>query len=69
MFKSKNVMRVIRLCILLGVLLVPTFFCSTRAYAAPPVISDADQDHIEGNGTTGEVQDPDSPDDFQFSIS
>ncbi len=69
MFKSKNVMRVIRLCILLGVLLVPTFFCSARAYAAPPVISDADQDHIEGNGTTGEVQDPDSPDDFQFSIS
>ena len=68
MFRRRGVKAVVRLCLLLIVLMMPTFFCGTRAYAAP-VKSDADQDHIEGNGTTGEVQDPDSPQDFQFSIS
>ena len=69
MFQRKGVKAVLRLCLLLIVLVMPTFFCGTVSYAAPPVKSDADQDHIEGNGTTGEVQDPDSPQDFQFSIS
>ncbi|MBO4395879.1 MAG: flagellar type III secretion system pore protein FliP [Eubacterium sp.] len=69
MLRRKGVKLILRLCLLAVVLLVPTFFCGTTAYAAPPVKSDADQDHIEGNGTTGEVQDPDSPDDFQFTIS
>ena len=69
MFGRKGVKVVVRLCSLLIIMLVLTFFCGTTAYAAPPVKSDADQDHIEGNGTTGEVQDPDSPDDFQFTIS
>ena len=69
MFRRKGVKAVVRLCLLLIVLMMPTFFCGTTSYAAPAVKSDADQDHIEGNGTTGEVQDPDSPEDFQFSIS
>ncbi len=69
MFRRKGVKAFARLCLLIIVLLLPTFFCGTVSYAAPPVKSDADQDHIEGNGTTGEVQDPDSPEDFQFSIS
>ena len=68
MFRRRGVKAVVRLCLLLIVLMMPTFFCGTRSYAAP-VKSDADQDHIEGNGTTGEVQDPDSPQDFSFSIS
>ena len=68
MFRRKGVKAVLRLCLLLIVLMMPTFFCGTTSYAAP-VKSDADQDHIEGNGTVGEVQDPDSPQDFQFSIS
>ncbi len=69
MFRRKGVKAVVRLCLLIIVLMMPTFFCRTTAYAAPAVKSDADQDHIEGNGTVGEVQDPDSPEDFQFSIS
>ncbi len=68
MFRQKGVKALLRLCLLVIVLMMPTFFCGTTSYAAP-VKSDADQDHIEGNGTVGEVQDPDSPQDFQFSIS
>ncbi len=70
MCMKKNVKAVSRFIILMVVLVVVTFFCGTtkRAYAAPSVKSDADQDHIEGI-TTGERQDPDSPEDFQFNIS
>ena len=68
MLKKKSVKAVIRVCSFLVILCLLTLFCATTA-KADPVKSDADQDHIEGNGTVGQVQDPDSPDDFQFSIS
>ncbi len=73
MCMKKNVKAVSRFVILMVVLVVVTFFCGTiksskTAYAVPAVKSDADQDHIEGT-TTGERQDPDSPEDFQFNIS
>ena len=57
----------LRYGILLVLLCVLTFFCSAKVYAAP-VDSKADVNHIEG-GTVGEVQDPDSPEDFQFNIT
>ena len=68
MLRKKSVKAVIRVCSFLFILCLLTLFCATTA-KADPVKSDADQDHIEGNGTVGQVQDPDSPDDFQFSIS
>lgn len=57
----------VRYSILLVLLCILTFFCSTKVYAAP-VKSDSNVDHIEGT-TTGETQDPDSPEDFEFNIS
>lgn len=56
-----------RFGILLVLLCVLTFFCSTKVYAAP-VRSDASTDEIEGS-TAGEVQDPDSPEDFELNIT
>ncbi len=56
-----------RFGILLVLLCVLTFFCSTKVYAAP-VRSDANTDEIEGS-TAGEVQDPDSPEDFELNIT
>lgn len=55
----------LRYIFLLAMLCILTFFCSTKVYA---VRSDANVDHVEGS-TAGEVQDPDSPEDFQFNIS
>ena len=56
----------LRYGILLVLLCVLTFFCSARVYAA--VDSKANVDEIEGS-TAGQVQDPDSPEDFQFNIT
>ena len=53
--------------ILLVLLCILTFFCSAKVYAAP-VDSRANVDQIEGS-TAGEVQDPDTPEDFEFNIS
>lgn len=58
----------LRYGILLALFCILTFFCSTKVYAAP-VDSKANVDHVEGGGTTGEVQDPDSPEDFELNIS
>lgn len=53
--------------ILLVLLCILTFFCSAKVYAAP-IDSRSNVDQIEGS-TAGEVQDPDTPEDFQFNIS
>ncbi len=53
--------------ILLVLLCILTFFCSAEVYAAP-IDSRSNVDQIEGS-TAGEVQDPDTPEDFQFNIS
>lgn len=53
--------------ILLVLLCILTFFCSAKVYAAP-IDSKSNVDQIEGS-TAGEVQDPDTPEDFQFNIS
>lgn len=57
----------LRYVFLLALLCILTFFCSTKIYAAP-VDSTASVDEIEGS-TTGEVQDPDSPEDFELNIT
>lgn len=57
----------VRYGILLVLLCILTFFCSTKVYAAP-VDSNSNVDHVEGT-TTGETQDPDSPEDFELNIS
>ncbi len=56
----------IRYGVLVVLLCVLTFFCGAKVYAA--VDSKANVDEIEGS-TAGEVQDPDSPEDFQFNIT
>ena len=53
--------------ILLVLLCILTFFCSAEVYAAP-IDSRSNVDQIEGS-TAGAVQDPDTPEDFQFNIS
>lgn len=58
----------LRYGILLALFCILTFFCGTKVYAAP-VDSKASVDHIEGGGTTGETQDPDSPEDFELNIT
>ena len=57
----------VRYGILLVLLCILTFFCSAKVYAAP-VDSKSNVDHVEGT-TTGETQDPDSPEDFELNIS
>ena len=58
----------LRYGILLALFCILTFFCGTKVYAAP-VDSKASVDHAEGGGTAGEVQDPDSPEDFELNIT
>ena len=59
----------LRLIILFALLCILTFFCSTKIYVqAAPIDSKADIGESSGS-TTGEVQDPDSPEDFQFNIT
>lgn len=58
----------LRYGILLVMLCILTFFCSTKIYAAP-VDSKANVDTVEGGATSGEVQDPDSPEDFELNIT
>lgn len=59
----------IRYVFLLAMLCILTFFCSTRIYvSAKPVDSRSDTSEASGS-TRGEVQDPDSPQDFQFNIT
>ena len=59
----------IRVVFLLAILCILTFFCSTAIYVhAAPV--DSKSDISEANGSSqAEVQDPDSPQDFQFNIT
>lgn len=57
----------LRYGILLVLLCVLTFFCSTKVYAAP-IRSGGNVDEIEGS-SAGEVQDPDSPEDFELNIT
>lgn len=54
-----------RYAILLVLLCVLTFFCSTKVYA---VRSESHVDEIEGS-TEAKVQDPDTPEDFNFNIT
>lgn len=60
----------VRYVFLLALLCILTFFCSTSIYvsAAKPVDSKSDTSEASGS-TRGEVQDPDSPEDFQFNIT
>lgn len=59
----------LRCGILLVLLCVLTFFCSTKVYAVRSTIdSNGHVDEIEGS-SAGEVQDPDSPQDFEFNIT
>lgn len=59
----------VRHVILLALLCILTFFCSTSIYvSAAPVDSRSDTSEASGS-TRGEVQDPDSPQDFQFNIT
>lgn len=59
----------LRLVFLLAMLCILTFFCSAAVYVhAAPV--DSKSDISEANGSSqAEVQDPDSPQDFQFNIT
>lgn len=59
----------LRYAILFVLLCILTFFCGTKVYAARSVDSKANVDTVEGGGTTGEVQDPDTPEDFQLNIT
>lgn len=59
----------VRYVFLLALLCILTFFCSTSIYvSAKPVDSQSDINEASGS-TQGEVQDPDSPEDFQFNIT
>ena len=58
----------LRYGILLVMLWILAFFCSTKIYAAP-IDSKANVDTVEGGATSGEVQDPDSPEDFELNIT
>lgn len=59
----------LRLIVLFALLCILTFFCGTKVYVqAIPVPSSADTSEKSGS-STGEVQDPDSPQDFQFNIT
>lgn len=59
----------VRHVILLTMLCILTFFCSASIYvSAAPVDSRSDINEASGS-TRGEVQDPDSPQDFQFNIT
>lgn len=58
-----------RYVFLLALLCILTFFCGATVYvSAAPVDSKASVDEIEGS-TVGEVQDPDTPEDFEFNIT
>lgn len=59
----------LRFVFLLALLCILTFFCSAKIYVhAAPVSSRSDTSEAAGS-STGEVQDPDSPEDFQFNIT
>ena len=59
----------VRVVILLAMLCILTFFCSATIYVhAAPVSSKSDISEASGS-SKGEVQDPDSPQDFQFNLT
>ena len=59
----------IGMIVLFALLCILTFFCATKVYVqAKPVPSSADTNERSGS-SRGEVQDPDSPQDFQFNIT
>ncbi len=59
----------IGMIVLFALLCILTFFCATKVYVqAKPVPSGADTNERSGS-SRGEVQDPDSPQDFQFNIT
>lgn len=58
-----------RMIVLFALLCILTFFCATQVYVqAEQVPSSADTNERSGS-SRGEVQDPDSPQDFQFNIT
>lgn len=58
-----------RMIVLFALLCILTFFCATQVYVqAKPVPSSTDTNERSGS-SRGEVQDPDSPQDFQFNIT
>lgn len=60
----------LRLIILFALLGILTFFCSTKIYVQAKKQVDSNANVTEQSGSTrGEVQDPDSPQDFQFNIT
>lgn len=60
----------VRYVFLLALLCILTFFCSTSIYVSEAKPVDSKSDTSEASGSTrGEVQDPDSPEDFQFNIT
>lgn len=68
---QKKLCQVLRYAFLLVLLCITTFFCGAKAhpaYAARSVDSKANIDEIEGS-TEAQVQDPDSPEDFEFNIT
>ncbi len=59
----------IGMIVLFALLCILTFFCATKVYVqAKPVPSSADTNERSGS-SRGVVQDPDSPQDFQFNIT
>lgn len=71
MKKQKKATQIsLRMIILFALLCILTFFCGTKIYvqAARSIDSKADVSQSSGS-TTGNVQDPDSPEDFQFNIT
>ena len=71
MKKQKKVHPIsLRLIILFALLCILTFFCSTKVYVQAARSVDSGANVTERSGSTkGEVQDPDSPEDFQFNIT
>lgn len=60
----------LRLVILFVLLCILTFFCSTKVYVQAARAVDSKANVSEASGSSqGEVQDPDSPEDFQFNIT
>lgn len=60
----------LRWIVLFALVCILTFFCGTKVYVQAAASVDSKANVTESSGsTTGEVQDPDSPEDFQFNIT
>lgn len=71
MKKQKKIRSIsLRWIILFALVCILTFFCGTKVYVQAAASVDSKANVTESSGsTTGEVQDPDSPEDFQFNIT